>query len=42
MSSGAFVLSTGNQLGRDGWSGGDLGRGGVLPEVGDSQGEASF
>jgi hypothetical protein len=28
-------------LGRDGWSTGDVGRGGVLPEVGDSRREAS-
>ena len=41
LSSGTFVLFDGDQLGRDRWSDGDLGRGRVPLEVGDSQGEAS-
>jgi hypothetical protein len=38
---GRFCLACVDQLGRDGRSGGDLGRGGVLPEVEDPQGETS-
>jgi hypothetical protein len=41
MFSGAFVLSALDQLGRDGRSDGDFGRGGAPHEVGDSRGEAS-